>query len=174
MDQKEANFSKTVTLITELAGKIYQDIQKTGRKLNAREIKIAKIVGVKNPEKIRIFSVSAQDYMSYSVYEKLKLKEWLDVPPIDQIGFVYSYSIILKKERKLTLANLSRAFRFVTYFESFLKMEYFFQMYIKSIMNFGFQGSPFSIDNKRIAQTSALLFSLEELEEKQDSTQTRS
>ncbi|MFN5223618.1 MAG: hypothetical protein ACK5DJ_05475 [Bacteroidota bacterium] len=113
---------------------------RTGKKLNGREIELAKEIGCQYPDKIRVIYVD----------EMPKVKSPILIEVMDQDGFNFGdalglclgYGIFLKKDGKGDSKILAHEITHTLQFERFEGVREFLTAYIQEFLIYGYSAMP--------------------------------
>jgi hypothetical protein len=119
------------------------EIYATGVPLLGDGIKLAKRVGVKNPEKIRISHVSSLPLPSDPLLRQASLETGLLGP--NMIGLTLGHAIYICHNHKTTRL-LSHEFRHVHQYEQAGSISLYLPQYLQQIVQYGYLDAPYEID----------------------------
>jgi len=120
-----------------------QEAAACGRSLSEREIAIARAVGVRQPELIRVYVVDSLPLPEDSALRAAALQTGLLGPHM--AGLTIGYSVLVCRGNE-TVHLLSHEFRHVHQYECFGSIGAYLPVYLKQIVDFEYENAPFEID----------------------------
>ncbi len=120
-----------------------QEAAAQGKSLSEGEIAIARAVGVRQPELIRVAVVDNLPLPEDSALRAAALQTGLLGPHM--AGLTLGYSVLVCRGHE-TVHLLSHEFRHVHQYERFGSIAAFLPVYLKQIVEFGYENAPFEIE----------------------------
>ena len=120
-----------------------QEVAQSGERPNERRILIARAVGVRRPELIRIALVDHLPLPEDPQLRTAALQTGLLGPGM--VGLTLGHSVLIRRGHD-TIRLLSHEFRHVHQYEQFGSIANFLPVYLKQIVESGYANAPFEID----------------------------
>ena len=120
-----------------------KDILQRGQPLTAAGLKLARAVGVLRPEQIRVLTVAAIPAPEDSELRRIAREENLIGPGTG--GLTLGYGVFVVNGQG-TARLLSHEFRHVHQYEQAGSIELFLPIYLKQVVEFGYDQAPYEID----------------------------
>ena len=115
----------------------------SGRSLNECEREIARSVGVRDPERIRVVLVDALPLPEKPALRAVALETGLLGP--DMVGLTLGYSVFIRRGYE-TMRLLSHEFRHVYQYKQAGSIAAFLPVYLHQIVQSGYAAAPFEQD----------------------------
>ena len=148
--------NKTEQIIDKAAQWFFQkyiEISLQGKPLSRELIKIAREVGVRHPEKIRVIKIPIQEFnLRYNpcnpeISDQLPLLDMNRNQPI-----CYKYGLVLPTEGEINSKTFVQLFRFIVFYERFGSLKNFVNLYFRFVLTFGWERNPFAADANQWAK----------------------
>lgn len=133
----------------------YIKISLKGYPLNKNLYKLANKMGVKKPCRIRLMKISESEFLSICGLKGNKefLKQLPDLNSNKYRFMIYKYGLVVKKNDNLLENDYAEMFRFIVFYERFGSIKNFLNVYLRSVLSFGWDKNPFNSDAKLAALT---------------------
>ncbi|WP_444996205.1 hypothetical protein [Aliikangiella sp. IMCC44359] len=148
-----SNLDTLLPLACEWANQISHEIQNEGKPLSVEEIRIAKMVGVNFPEKVRVFEAP-----SLALPKNVLLKEAALATGLlgdNMAGLTLGHSIYIR-QGQMSIRLLSHELRHVYQYEKLGSIENFMVEYLSQIIKYGYYDAPLEVDARTNEITSLL------------------
>ena len=140
------DLSMMLPLALRWAEKLKERVVLEGEPLNATGISMARSVGVKRPELIRLLEV---DHIPMPAGPMLReMTSEIGVLSHRTIGIAVGHSILLKKGRMYERLLLHE-FRHVYQFEEAGSLESYLEKYLQQVVAFGYRNAPLEVDARK-------------------------
>ncbi|OGI74664.1 hypothetical protein A2740_02385 [Candidatus Nomurabacteria bacterium RIFCSPHIGHO2_01_FULL_43_16] len=144
-----AEILSVISRAVEWAEKQADRILKEGEPLNPSEVELARIAGVRCPERVRILKVSnmpTPEDPKFTEAAKANGFLWEQIK-----GLTLGYGIYIMEEYK-SARLVSHELRHVFQFEQTGSLSIFLQKYLQQLISFGYDNAPFEIDARKHEQ----------------------
>jgi hypothetical protein len=135
---------------TAWAGTSSREAGASGRSLEKKEIAVARAVGVRVPELIRVATVETLPLPEDPELRAAAIQTGLLGPHM--AGLTLGYSILVCRGHE-TFRLLSHEFRHVSQYERFGSIAAFLPEYLKQIIEFGYENAPFEVEARAFEQS---------------------
>ena len=142
MDLLEA-MPQLLPIAISWAQEVAADVQAVGLHLNENSLAVARLVGVHNPEKIRVKIVAQRPTPETLMLREAATQAGLLWPRM--AGLTLGYSILIRQDQN-SLRLLSHECRHVHQFESIGSIADFLPIYLQQIVSGGYENAPLEID----------------------------
>jgi hypothetical protein len=120
-----------------------QEVAASGSALHDTNLELARSIGVQHPELIRVAAVDSLPLPNEPTLKTAALQAGLLGPGM--IGITFGYSVLVCRGH-MTRRLLSHEFRHVCQYEQYGSIAAFLPVYLKQIVQFGYQHAPLEID----------------------------
>lgn len=127
-------------------------VVQTGVPLEPRGIEIARCMGVRQPEMVRLLFVPAVPFPPDPVLRAAA--ERVGMIAENTAGMTLDYGIFIRDDHRRSLKLLAHELRHVTQYESSGSIAVFMDHYLRELLHFGYGPGPFEVD----AQVAALKY----------------
>jgi hypothetical protein len=138
------NFDELWTEVTKWGEGQAELISTAGRRLTAPEISVARKVGVKEPESIRILIVESVPFPTPPGIRIVALEQGFD--PDQMGGMTLGRGIFIRRDQEMRAEIWRHEFRHVAQYECFGSIGSFMFFYLKELLHFRYGSGPLEID----------------------------
>ena len=146
LDAMALDMGKLAPRVIEWGERRSRDVIASGAKLDAKSLKLAAAVGVKNPERIRMAVVDRielpQEPMLRAAGTRVGLSQSAD-------GMTLGYAVVVRRGHEANARLLSHEFRHVAQYEACGGIAAFLATHLAHLSLHGYDNSPFELDAER-------------------------
>jgi hypothetical protein len=119
-------------------------IVRIGVPLAEPEMAIAKSVGVRHPERVRILFVASVPFPEDRVVRATA--ESVNMNIQNTLGFALNYGIFIREDQRRNRKLLAHELRHVSHYECAGSISVFMDHYLRELLHYGYGPGPFDID----------------------------